>query len=56
MPKLNLVSTTLQRATSLGAPQWTEVTNVPVLNLTNLQNQVTVPWGGKVEFYRLREN
>jgi len=70
-PRLSIVSTvpgpllswivpsadfTLQRAVDLVAPHWTEVTNVPVLNLTNLQNQVTVPWGEKLEIYRLREN
>jgi hypothetical protein len=47
---------TLQRAADLLAPHWNDVTNVPVLNLTNLQNQVTLPWGEKLEFYRLRGN
>jgi hypothetical protein len=70
-PKLNIVFTTpgpllswivpsadftLQRAATLVAPHWTDVTNVPVPNLTNLQNQAAVPWGGNLEFYRLREN
>jgi hypothetical protein len=70
-PRLSIVSTvpgpllswivpsadfTLQRAVDLVAPHWTDVTNVPVLNLTNLQNQVMLPWGKKLEIYRLREN
>src|SRR6267142_891633 len=70
-PRLSIVSTvpgpllswvvpsadfTLQRAVDLFAPHWANVTNVPVLNLTNLQNQVTLPWGKKLEIYRLREN
>jgi photosystem II stability/assembly factor-like uncharacterized protein len=70
-PRLNIVPTApgpllswiipsadfkLQRAADLVAPHWINVTNVPVLNLTNLQNQVTVPWGGKLEIYRLRED
>jgi len=44
----------LQRAETLGAPGWTEVTNVPSLNLTNLQEQVTFPWGGMAQMLRLR--
>jgi hypothetical protein len=70
-PKLNIVSTTpgpllswivpsadliLQRAGALVAPHWTDVTNVPVLNLTNLQNQITLPTGKDLEIYRLRGN
>jgi hypothetical protein len=30
------------------------VTNPPVLNLTNLQNQVTLPLSGGSGFYRLK--
>jgi len=33
---------------------WSDVTNVPVLNLTNLQNQVTLPASGGSGFYRLK--
>jgi hypothetical protein len=32
---------------------WTEVTNQPVLNLTNLQNQVTLPPPDGNSFFRL---
>jgi hypothetical protein len=31
-----------------------DVTNVPVLNLTNLQNQVTLPLSADSSFYRLK--
>jgi len=34
--------------------EWIEVTSVPVLNYTNLQNQVTVPKMPGSRFYRLR--
>lgn len=33
---------------------WSNVTNPPVLNLTNLQNQVTLPPSGSSGFYRLK--
>jgi hypothetical protein len=32
---------------------WSDVTNTPVLNLTNLQNQVTLPMSAGDAFYRL---
>jgi hypothetical protein len=33
---------------------WTDVTNAPVLNLTNLQNQILLPLpGGNNNFFRL---
>jgi hypothetical protein len=33
---------------------WSDVTNVPVLNLTNLQNQVTLPLSASNAFFRLK--
>jgi DNA-binding beta-propeller fold protein YncE len=41
---------TLQQSPDLSS--WTDVTNLPVLNLTNLQNQVTLPSDG-TSFFRL---
>jgi hypothetical protein len=32
---------------------WSSVTNVPALNLSNLQNQITIPLSNGNEFYRL---
>jgi len=43
----------LQQATDLLAPQWTEVTNTPTLNFTNLHYQVAVPLTSSAGFYRL---
>jgi hypothetical protein len=43
----------LQKATDLFAPQWTDVTNSPILNFTNLHYQVVVPLTGPPGFYRL---
>ena len=42
----------LQQSSDLTA--WADVTNVPVLNLTNLQNQVTLPSSNASGFYRLK--
>jgi hypothetical protein len=42
----------LQQSTDL--ENWSDVTNAPVLNLTNLQNQVTVPLTQTQTFYRLK--
>ena len=42
----------LQQSSDLLA--WAGVTNAPVLNLTNLQNQVTLPRSGPRVFYRLK--
>jgi hypothetical protein len=33
---------------------WTDVTNPPTLNLTNLQNQVALPLPAGNVFYRLK--
>jgi hypothetical protein len=30
---------------------WTDLTNAPFLNLTNLQNEVTLPFSGGKSFY-----
>jgi hypothetical protein len=45
----------LQEASDLSTPNWTNVVSGPVLNPTNLENQVTVvpPPNGK-GFYRLK--
>ena len=42
---------TLQQSPDLS--NWTDVTNPPVLNLTNLQNQVTLPPPNGNSFFRL---
>ena len=45
-----------QTWTQTSAPEinWTDVTNPPVLNLTNLQNQVILFPPGSNTFYRLK--
>jgi hypothetical protein len=35
------------------AVSWAAVTNAPALNLTNLQNQVTLPPSNRSGFFRL---
>ncbi len=50
MPSANLV---LQQNSDLTTANWTDVTNTPILNLTNLQNQVFLPMSGSNSFYRL---
>ncbi len=49
VPSTNFV---LQESTDLFG--WTEVTNAPVLNLANLQNEVTLPSTNTQDFYRLK--
>ena len=49
LPSTNFV---LQQSADLFS--WAGVTNPPVLNLTNLQNQVTLPPSGSSGFYRLK--
>ena len=49
VPATNFV---LQQSSDLLA--WADVTNAPVLNLPNLQNQVTLPRSGNQSFYRLK--
>jgi hypothetical protein len=44
----------LQENHDLNSGTWTVVTNVPVLNHTNLQNQVALPLPGSNSFYRLK--
>jgi len=48
VPSRNFV---LQQSTDLSA--WTDVTNSPVLNFTNLNDEVTVPPASGCGFYRL---
>jgi hypothetical protein len=51
VPSTNFV---LQQNSNLATTQWIDVTNVSVLNLTNLQNQVMLPLPASGTFYRLR--
>jgi photosystem II stability/assembly factor-like uncharacterized protein len=51
IPSTNFV---LQQNSDLTTTNWTDVTNPPVLNLTNLQNEVTFPLTGSNAFYRLK--
>jgi photosystem II stability/assembly factor-like uncharacterized protein len=44
----------LQQALNLSPPQWTDVTNSPVLIFTNLHSQVTMPATNPASYYRLR--
>jgi hypothetical protein len=51
IPSANFI---LEQGVSLDSPGWTEFTNPPVLNLTNLQNQLTIPVTNGTALYRLR--
>jgi hypothetical protein len=51
IPSTNFV---LQQNSDLTTANWSDVTNPPVLNLTNLQNQVMLPLPGGNSFYRLK--
>ncbi len=44
----------LKETADLNAPDWTAVPMTPILNLTNLHHEVTVPWSGTNRFYRLQ--
>ncbi|HLH52944.1 MAG TPA: hypothetical protein VKY92_04940 [Verrucomicrobiae bacterium] len=44
----------LQKNSDLATTNWTDVAIVPVLNFTNLQNQVNLPVAGDTWFYRLQ--
>jgi hypothetical protein len=44
----------LQQNSNLASATWSTVTNTPVLNLTNLQNQVSLPLPAVNAFYRLK--
>ena len=43
----------LQQTSALSTNDWQDMTNVPVLNFTNLQNQVVLPVAGGKRFFRL---
>jgi len=43
----------LQQSADINSTNWTAVESEPVLNLTNLQNQVTLPPPSHPTFYRL---
>jgi hypothetical protein len=51
IPSTNFV---LQQSSDLSTTNWSVVTNPPVLNLTNLQDQVTLPAPAASGFYRLK--
>ena len=38
----------------LDLSNWADLTNTPILNLTNLQNEVTLPFSGGDAFFRLK--
>jgi hypothetical protein len=46
-------SFTLQQNSDIRASSWTDVTNMPSLNYSTLQDQVTVPASSRTAFYRL---
>jgi len=50
VPSTNFI---LLQTSDLSAPDWMPVSDVPVLNLTNLQNQVFISPTGASGFYRL---
>jgi hypothetical protein len=50
-PSANFI---LQQISDLTTTNWTGVTNMPALNLTNLQNDVTLPLPISNTFYRLK--
>jgi hypothetical protein len=50
VPATNFV---LQQNADMATTNWSVVTNVPVLNLTNLQNQVTLPVSSSNCYFRL---
>jgi hypothetical protein len=50
IPSINF---TLQENVDLNTTNWTGVVTAPLLNFTNLQNQVTVPSFSGKRFYRL---
>jgi hypothetical protein len=50
VPSTNFI---LQQNSDLTAANWAAVTNTPTLNLTNLQNQVTLPASATSAFFRL---
>jgi hypothetical protein len=51
LPSANFV---LQQSSSLQPPAWTDLSSAPVLNLTNLQEQLLLLPGGDPAYYRLR--
>ena len=51
VPSTNFV---LQQNLDLTTPNWTDVTDAPALNLTNLQDEVTLPMPAGSGFYRLK--
>jgi hypothetical protein len=50
IPSTNFV---LEQNLDLTSTNWTDATNMPVLNLTNLQDELTLPLTNGSGFYRL---
>ena len=50
IPSMSFV---LQQSADLSSANWTTVASAPILNLTNLQNQVTLSPPSHPTFYRL---
>jgi hypothetical protein len=50
IPSTNFI---LQQSASMSPANWTTVSNLPVVNLTNLQDEVEIPWSA-AGFYRLK--
>ena len=44
----------LQQNADLTTTNWTDITNLPILNLTNLHNQVVIPPPSETRFFRLK--
>ena len=53
-PAITSMDFVLQQNPDLTTTNWTEVTNTPTLNFTNLQNQVTLSTPSSSRFYRLK--
>lgn len=51
VPSMNLQ---LQENSDLTTTNWADVAIAPVLNVTNLQNQIALPQAGAMRFYRLQ--
>ena len=51
VPSTNFV---LQQNSDLSTTNWTDVTNTPTLNFTNLKNQISLPLPAANVFYRLK--
>ncbi len=50
----NSINFSLQQSSNLSLTNWTAVTNLPTVNLTNLQYQLTLSPTNRIGFYRLK--